>query len=39
MWICDKDLNIQEVSNWIGEIKPGDSVLFKMKVSHFKNYK
>lgn len=39
MWICDSELKNCEVCNWIKSIEPGDSVLFKSKVAHFKTFR
>ena len=39
MWICDSELKNCKVCNWIKSIEPGDSMIFKSKVSHFKTFR
>ena len=39
MWICDSELKNCFVCKWIKNLEPGDSVIFKSKVSHFKTFR
>ena len=39
MWICDSELKNCIVCKWIKNIEPGDSMIFKSKVSHFKTFR